>query len=73
MDDQLLNAVHDKQLIQLRKELREAQQQNALFMYRLCHIIEVASETREANSDMQQIMDLASGSRDAEMIESGIV
>lgn len=73
MDDQLLNAVHDKQLIQFRKDLDAARQQNSLFMYRLLHIIAVASLTRESNSAMQEIMDIAAGKNDAEMIEKGIV
>jgi hypothetical protein len=71
--DTLLNAVHDKQLIQFRKDLAEARQQNSLFMYRLMHIIEVASLTRESNPAMQEIMAIAAGKNDAEMIEKGIV
>lgn len=71
--DKLLNAVHDKQLIQFRKDLDAARLQNSLFIYRLLHIIEVASLTRESNPAMQEIMAIAAGKNDAEMIEKGIV
>jgi len=71
--EKILNDTRDRRMAELEKKLRETEHQNQLFMYRLLHIIEVASPTREINSGMQEIMDLAAGSRDAEMIESGVV
>jgi hypothetical protein len=62
-----------RELCQCKKSIQIMNQQHSLFMYRLMHIIEVASLTRETNPAMQEIMDIAGGSRDAEMIESGVV
>lgn len=71
--EKLLNDTRDRRMAELEKKLKEVTLQQQLFMYRLCHVIEVASETRETNPAMQEIMELAAGSRDAEMIEKGVV
>lgn len=73
MDDKLLNAVHDKQLIQMRKDMDELTKNHSLYMYRLLHIIEVASLTQDTNPAMKEIMAIAAGKNDAEMIDLGVV
>lgn len=62
-----------RRIKELETKLQSVDRAHQLFMYRLLHIIEVASLTRENNPAMQEIMDLAGGKRDAEMIELGIV
>jgi hypothetical protein len=70
---QLLSDTNARRIKSLETKLEATERQNALFMYRILHIIEVASLTRETNPAMQEIMDLAAGKNDAEMIEQGIV